>query len=396
MEIERLDDGDSTTLRLKGRLDSFWADSFDAELSKAVREGGRTLRVDMAAVEYVSSAGLRVFVKASRQLDAVGGRVQIVNPSGPVMEVLRITGFDRLVAVAAAAPEPAVPHDEGPRESFFLDNPAAGLSCRAAGCFTFAAGGGDGGKLEIGRSAFAFGVGALGEGRADCEALFGEFVGAFGNVAYQPSGPSRTPDYLLAAEGLSPDIWTYNHIVCEGAFSTGFFFEGKRPRALSELAALALAKTGGGMTGMLVAAEVDGLVGASFKRSPASVAAGVDIFAFPEIREWLAFTPEKLWRDHLAVLCGLVDVKPHPLSRPLGPGLWGRFGAAVFSFRLLRRDCADPAVTVGSLFSEEKLFAVLRPLNDDRPLGGAGESCFSRGCCWAAPVREFNAEGVAP
>ena len=60
-----------------------------------VEAGNRfdTLTLDMAQLEYVSSAGLRALKRAHITMRRKGGTLQVKNVTKPVMEVFEITGF---------------------------------------------------------------------------------------------------------------------------------------------------------------------------------------------------------------------------------------------------------------------------------------------------------------
>lgn len=86
--------------RVSGRLDLDTAPQFEAALSQAL--AGRDvshLFIDLDACRFVSSAGLREFLKAARLMKARGGDLQVVNVSREVLEVLQVTGFDRLLTI---------------------------------------------------------------------------------------------------------------------------------------------------------------------------------------------------------------------------------------------------------------------------------------------------------
>ena len=88
----------NAVLTLEGRLDTTTASQLEEAMGAAAAEAdGITL--DMAALEYVSSAGLRVLLKAEKALKEKGGGLTLRAPSEGVMEVLRITGFDTLLNI---------------------------------------------------------------------------------------------------------------------------------------------------------------------------------------------------------------------------------------------------------------------------------------------------------
>lgn len=103
---------DGITVALpSGRLDFGAAAAFQQQLEQAVAAKPRGLVVDCSSLDYVSSAGLRVFLVAARAAKAasVGFAVSSLKPA--VKEVFDLTGFgnvitlcaDRAAAVAALA-----------------------------------------------------------------------------------------------------------------------------------------------------------------------------------------------------------------------------------------------------------------------------------------------------
>ena len=91
MEIKTTKNGNELTVALSGRLDTLTApdleDKLDAEL-----EGTEKLIFDLAQLEYISSAGLRVLVGAYQMMEELGGMI-LRNVTEPVMDVFEVTGL---------------------------------------------------------------------------------------------------------------------------------------------------------------------------------------------------------------------------------------------------------------------------------------------------------------
>lgn len=97
MTIEETRIDTSWRLILKGRLDSLTSRELEARLQAGI--GGVTaLALDMAGVDYVSSAGLRVLLQAQKVMNRQGSLV-IENPGPLVMEVFEITGFADILTI---------------------------------------------------------------------------------------------------------------------------------------------------------------------------------------------------------------------------------------------------------------------------------------------------------
>ena len=91
MTIEKKINNDAVTLIVSGRLDTQTAPELEKELD-AVLSGIKELIFDMSNLEYVSSAGLRVILKAQKAMNAQGS-MKLTGVNDNIMEVFDITGF---------------------------------------------------------------------------------------------------------------------------------------------------------------------------------------------------------------------------------------------------------------------------------------------------------------
>jgi len=79
-----------STVVLAGRLDSTTAPELEAVLDRVLKKAPPRLVFDLSKLEYLSSAGIRCFVRARKALEPGGGKVAIVNPQPSVRKVLDI------------------------------------------------------------------------------------------------------------------------------------------------------------------------------------------------------------------------------------------------------------------------------------------------------------------
>ena len=91
MTIENKRNGESAILVVAGRLDTQTAPELEKELD-ATFPGLKDLTFDMTGLEYVSSAGLRVILKAQKIMNAQGS-MKLIGVNDNIMEVFDITGF---------------------------------------------------------------------------------------------------------------------------------------------------------------------------------------------------------------------------------------------------------------------------------------------------------------
>lgn len=95
---------DVLVLRPEGRVDHNNAEAFAAALKPHVpecRSGGDSLVFDLSALEYISSAGLRVLMLVSKNVGPRGGKVVLVQPQRVVAEILEISRFKYVFPIHA-------------------------------------------------------------------------------------------------------------------------------------------------------------------------------------------------------------------------------------------------------------------------------------------------------
>ena len=91
MTIEKIINGNDLTLALNGRLDTTTAPQLEAELKENLA-GVKNLVLDFAALEYLSSAGLRVLLATQKLMNKQGSMV-VRSVNETIMEVFEVTGF---------------------------------------------------------------------------------------------------------------------------------------------------------------------------------------------------------------------------------------------------------------------------------------------------------------
>jgi len=96
MQVEKaLEDG-RLTLKVKGRLDTNTSPELEAELDLSeVNE----VVFDLAGLEYISSAGLRVLMAVQKTMIACGGQMTVAHPNAIVKGVFDITGMSDIFTI---------------------------------------------------------------------------------------------------------------------------------------------------------------------------------------------------------------------------------------------------------------------------------------------------------
>ena len=91
MDIIKNQEGSRVNIALKGRLDTTTSPQLEAELRPVLSEATE-LNFDLADLQYVSSAGLRVFLSAQKVMNKQGN-MTLRNVSPEIMEIFEVTGF---------------------------------------------------------------------------------------------------------------------------------------------------------------------------------------------------------------------------------------------------------------------------------------------------------------
>src|ERR1041385_8380838 len=107
MEITRSQRAETLELRLRGRLDAYWADHVGKAVDDAIRGGSHRIELNFSAVDYLSSAGLRLLIKFYKELKAVQGSLTITEPSQGAYAILKMAGLAGMMVASAAAAAPA-------------------------------------------------------------------------------------------------------------------------------------------------------------------------------------------------------------------------------------------------------------------------------------------------
>ena len=96
MQIEKRLEGNSLSIKITGRLDTNTSPQLEAELAL---DGIKAVTFDVSSLEYVSSAGLRIFLATQKAMMSVGGVMTIAHPNAIVKGVLDMTGCSDIFSV---------------------------------------------------------------------------------------------------------------------------------------------------------------------------------------------------------------------------------------------------------------------------------------------------------
>ena len=98
MTINELKEGNKLTIAISGRIDTITAPELEQVINSGLN-GINELIFDLAELEYMSSAGLRVMLTAKKKMDTQGGKMTVRNVNETIMEIFEITGFADILTI---------------------------------------------------------------------------------------------------------------------------------------------------------------------------------------------------------------------------------------------------------------------------------------------------------
>ncbi|WP_052700479.1 STAS domain-containing protein [Methylocucumis oryzae] len=388
--------GDETHVVLSGRLDAAWSNAVNQALQNTVHSGSHHIALNLANVDYLSSAGIRVLVILAKHLQKIGGRLRLADASPAVREVLQLVGFHQLLAGLDKPPveKLVVKSDKTAFESCEINGIALErylLNADALQQVTVIDNSDETTLLEIGEGHWAIGHGCLGADSSLAQA--GELLAVDGLAVCLPGDDPQHPDWLSQEGGLVPRVGLVHGLYASGTFRYLLRFglhPDTPPLRLSELAQMTLACCECDTVAWVMIAETAHLIGAALQVSASARESG--FFNFPSIRDRLLFTAEPAFADETCVVAGVIARDANSLlAKQLRPydgesGLAMHHHAGVMPFMPVRKGLIELSESLQRLMDTQTVRGVLHLLNDDREGVGAGESFLRRGAIWCAPV----------
>ena len=94
-----------TILTLSGRMDATTANVFGDACKAALDDGAKKIIIDLGAVEYISSAGLRVILTMMKAAKAASGKLAFCSMQSMVSDVFKISGFSSMLSIYPSTEE---------------------------------------------------------------------------------------------------------------------------------------------------------------------------------------------------------------------------------------------------------------------------------------------------
>jgi anti-sigma B factor antagonist len=105
MEIWENRQGEIVILAVHGKLDAVTSPLFDQRVMPMLERGDCKFLIDLAHLDYISSAALRRLLLLAKTTGEAGGRVALASLRGPIREIFDLAGFTSIFPIYASQEE---------------------------------------------------------------------------------------------------------------------------------------------------------------------------------------------------------------------------------------------------------------------------------------------------
>ena len=99
MNITITEEGNQIVATFDGRLDTVAAQQIEETVTPLLEHADRTIILDCEKMPFISSSGLRIFLKIRKEAAAKGGQMYLQNVNADVMQVFKMTKLDGIFEI---------------------------------------------------------------------------------------------------------------------------------------------------------------------------------------------------------------------------------------------------------------------------------------------------------
>lgn len=338
ISVETRDSMEIWTLR--GKFDSVGAREFGAHLQERLNPDTLGLVVDMTAVDYLSSAGLRGLLLAHQTLQRREGALALVNVQSYCRQVMDMTGFSRAFTLFDTLGEALAFCHQAVQEKAALDGWEELETVQTPqGVFRFIPGDPRPAAVQVlghvrdvlsaqitpahvrsrrfSETEYSLGLGGLGDRLDDYFPIMGEMITIGGTMVWLPTDGHDTPDFLIPQTDTGAvTVRTAFNASIAGGFSELAMFESSQPEGttMTELyqalfqAAKQRRSDFRGVLALALRAQMAAVLGSGVKRSPIReyAPANGELITHPSnFDEWFDADTTPRHTDVTALICGV-------------------------------------------------------------------------------------------
>ena len=86
-------------MRLVGRIDAATSSTLEKKINAFINEGHLIVILDFSQIDYLSSAGMRLFLAETKKLIEKEGKLIVFGIVDDVMEIIRLAGFEKILNI---------------------------------------------------------------------------------------------------------------------------------------------------------------------------------------------------------------------------------------------------------------------------------------------------------
>jgi anti-anti-sigma factor len=379
----------------KGRIDALSSSDIKKLFDDLVLSGERILIVDMTAVHYVSSAGLRIFIATQKELKKVGGEIILSGLTEPVLEVFNMSGLVRLFRTV---------NDKKNIPSLLRkDSGQDRISNREIGSIAIKSIETDAGKGSLfmvgsqDRAAdssyterdvvavkpadmkFGCGLAALGNDYDEYCHLFGESMVINNTFFFYPAVKHPSVDFLINAHQNPGMTYKFFHgFGFTGEYRYILSFQGRNtavelPPLIDSFFDISRAN----VLGIAILAESSGFWGMNIKRVPVAEKKpdnGKSIFDSENFPDWIDFPVEPSYLNNIVAATGIAvrdrAFLSHEKASLVSEGSRFHLHGGVFDKAPIGSDIADFDKEMLRVFNEHPAYKIQHILRQSRFSGG--------------------------
>ncbi len=325
---------------IDGRLDSYGASKLDGAL-KEIRDEDLNVIFDLEKVPYLSSGGIRTFLKTERLLKVRGGKLHLSNVQPYPREVLEMSGFDQIFSVHPTRKEAVERLKEGQdstnQDAFsnYKDKNILFTILKSSNGNSSLKVVGDIFKVlyssleekdifsrKFSEAEYSIGLGGLGGDIAGYMDIMGEMITIGGTMVWLPTDGHDTPDFLIPLKDTGKvTIHTGFNVALDGIFNDTILVESKNNTGFSmdELynsifkMAREMRPSFKGIVSMAMQAYIEEFYSSGINISPIKKLApenGEMIMQEDNIGAWMKVNDDPLYKNETMVSFGVgVDLK---------------------------------------------------------------------------------------
>lgn len=99
MTIEITKKDEQMLVTMNGSLDTLAAEQVEPQIKEIEADATLPITIDCTQLDYISSSGLRLLLRLRKAAAAAGGTVSLLSVNDNIMEVLKVTHFDKMFVI---------------------------------------------------------------------------------------------------------------------------------------------------------------------------------------------------------------------------------------------------------------------------------------------------------